>query len=69
MKPSCDKRNKRRWYKSRVTSEIKDSGIFEICKYERLYLYLSAMDGSDLITMKNVASCEMQCDMQTSVNH
>ena len=35
----------------------------------QFYLRLSAMDVSDLVTMKNAASCEMQCDMRTSVNH
>ena len=30
---------------------------------------LSAMDVSDLVTMKDAASCETQCDLQTSENH
>jgi hypothetical protein len=27
------------------------------------------MDVSDLVTMKDAASCDMQCDLQTSENH
>ena len=30
---------------------------------------LLAMDVSDLVTMKDAASCDKQCDLQTSENH
>ena len=34
-----------------------------------LNLQLSAMDVSDLVTMKDAANCDTQCDLQTSENH
>lgn len=36
---------------------------------DKTNLLLSAMDVSDLVSMKNAANCDKQCDLQTSKNH
>lgn len=42
-----------------LASELKDKKTIQ----------LSAMDVSDLVSMKDAANCDKQCDLQTSKNH
>jgi hypothetical protein len=52
------------------TSKFKVIGYYPKIKYYILFTSrLSAMDISGLVTMKDAASCDTQCDLQTSENH
>lgn len=54
---------------TRELYEMKVIGNIKCQKKVDFYPQLSTMDVLDLVTMKDAASCDTQCDLQTSENH
>ena len=51
-----------------LANELKDVVLASELK-DKKTIQLSAMDVSDLVSMKDAANCDKQCDLQTSKNH